>query len=134
MYINYCSITLALLKKNFYDQIKISYQSNNAFDLVGKDENWCLPNNNKKDKNEEGLYKKSCFNAFKTFIEGDNLLRRKKGDMASDLDISSIVGITLMVIGGMLVSIGLILCYTTKVWEINWKGLFNLSHMHLSNK
>jgi len=34
--------------------------------------------------------------------------------MATDLDISSIVGITLMVIGGMLVSIGLILCYTTK--------------------
>ena len=38
MYINYCSIALALLKI-VCDQIKISYQSNNAFDLVGKDEN-----------------------------------------------------------------------------------------------
>ena len=31
------------------------------------------------------------------------------------LDISTIVGITLMVIGGVLVTIGLVLCYTTKV-------------------
>ncbi len=30
-------------------------------------------------------------------------------------DVSGIVGITFMVIGGLLVSIGLILCYTTKV-------------------